>query len=233
MDKLGINLGFLIAQIVNFGILFLLLSKLVWPRMLVMLDERQERIAKGLEDARSARQERENAEREGERILAQARIEGQRLRDEMRRRGEEQGEQARRLAQRETENFRSQARIQAEEERNRILADARGQIISLAMAAAEELIGDGLDTERQRVVLKKFFAGVPEGAEGIGEVVVAISAVPLLDDEIDQVKQVTGAKVVENKVEPNILGGLVLRAGDKVVDGSVRGDLTALSAQLH
>jgi F0F1-type ATP synthase delta subunit len=48
-----------------------------------------------------------------------------------------------------------------------------------------------------------------------------------------EVKKVTGASTIDNKVEPAILGGLILRAGDKVVDGSVRGDLSSLAGQLR
>jgi F-type H+-transporting ATPase subunit b len=233
VDALGINLGFFIAQLVNFGLIFLLLAKVVWPRVLKMLDERSERIAKGLEDARAAEEARENAERERDKLLAQARIEGQKLVDEARQRGEEQVKLLVREAQGDSDAIRNQARIQAEEERNRILAETRGEIVTLVMAAAERLIGDSLDEKRQRAIIKEFFAGVPAEAKGLGAKVVVVSALPLDDDEKAEVVKITGAKDVEYKVDPAILGGLMLRAGDKVVDGSVRGDLSALSLQMR
>ncbi len=233
MDALGINLGFFIAQLVNFGIIFLLLAKLVWPRVLKMLDERSERIAKGLEDARAAEEARANAERERDKLLAQARAEAQKVLEEARQRGEEQLKQMLREAQAEAEKVREQARAQAEEERNRILAEARDDIVALALAAAERLVGETLDEKRQKAVLKRFFAGVPAEAKGLGDRVIVISAVPLADDEKAEVLKVTGAKEVEYRVDPSILGGLILRAGDKVVDGSVRGDLSALSLALR
>lgn len=233
MDALGINLGFFIAQLVNFGIIFLLLARLVWPRVLKMLDERSERIAKGLEDARAAEEARENAERERDKLLAQARAEAQKVIEEARQRGEEQLKQLLREAQAQAEQLRAQARVQAEEERNRILAEARDDIVALALAAAERLVGDALDEKRQKTILKQFFAGVPAEAKGLGSEVLVISAVPLTDDEKAEVVRITGAKEVEYKVDPSILGGMILRAGDKVVDGSVRGDLSALSLALR
>lgn len=233
MDALGINLGFFIAQLVNFGIIFLLLARLVWPRVLKMLDERSERIAKGLEDARAAEEARENAERERDKLLAQARAEAQKVIEEARQRGEEQLKQLLREAQAQAEQLRAQARVQAEEERNRILAEARDDIVALALAAAERLVGDALDEKRQKTILKQFFAGVPAEAKGLGSEVLVISAVPLTDDEKAEVVRITGAKEVEYKVDPSILGGMILRAGDKVVDGSVRGDLSALALALR
>jgi len=233
VDALGINLGFFIAQLVNFGIIFLLLAKLVWPRVLKMLDERSERIAKGLEDARAAEEARANAERERDKLLAQARAEAQKVLEEARQRGEEQLKQMLREAQAEAEKVREQARAQAEEERNRILAEARDDIVALALAAAERLVGETLDEKRQKAIVKRFFAGVPAEAKGLGDKVTVISAVPLADDEKAELVKITGAKEVEYRVDPSILGGMILRAGDKVVDGSVRGDLSALSLALR
>lgn len=233
MDALGINLGFFIAQLVNFGIIFFLLAKFVWPRVTTMLDERAERIAKGQEDARAAELARQNAERDRDKLLAQARAEGQKLVEEARQRGDEQVQHMLREATREAEERRMQAHIQAEEERNRILSDTREQIVTLAMAAAEKLIGESLDPKRQQAVLKKFFAEVPSEAKGLGKKIEVISALPLTDDEKAEVQKITGADAIAYKVDPAILGGLILRSGEKVVDGSVRGDLTALSGQLR
>lgn len=233
MEALGINLGFFIAQIVNFLIIFLLLAKLVWPRVLDMLDERQRRIEKGLEDARAAEEARKNAEREREQILAQARSEAQRVVEEARQRGDEQAKNVVREAHHEADNIRSQARTQAEEERNRILAESRDQIVSLAIAAADRLIGKSLDEAKQKALINDFFTEVPAEAKNMGQKVVVVSAVPLSDSEKTQIQKVTGADEIEYNVNPQILGGLVLRAGDKVVDGSVRGDMTALAARLR
>ncbi len=233
MENLGINLGFFLFQILNFLLLLGLLGLFVWPRVLKMLDERSERIAQGLEDARAAEEARANAERERDKLLAQARAEGQKMIEEARQRADEQEKSYLRDAAREADDVRAQARAQAEEERNRILAETRNQIVSLAMAAAERLVGESLDEKRQKAILKDFFAAAPADAKGLGKQIVAVSAVPLEADELAEIKKVTGAEQVENKVDPTILGGLILRAGDKVVDGSVRGDLASLTARVR
>jgi F-type H+-transporting ATPase subunit b len=235
VDKLGINLGFFLFQLLNFGIIFFVLARLVWPRVIKMLDERAERIAQGLEDARAAEEARENAEREREKLLRQAQAEGQKVVEEARQRGEDQGKQVIRDARQEADQIQAQARVQAEEERNRVLGEARDQIVDLAMAAAARLIGEALDEDekKQRAVIARFFTEVPAEAKGLGKAVTVVSAVPLTDAEKTRVKQVTGADEIDCRVEPQILGGLILRAGDKVVNGSVRGDLSSLAAQLR
>ncbi len=233
MDALGINAGFFIAQLVNFGLIFFVLAKFVWPRVLNMLDERSNRIAKSLDDARAAEEARANAERERDRVLADARAEGQRLIDEARQRGDEQRKQMIREAEHEAEERRAQARIQSEEERNRMLGESREQIVRLAMAAAERLIGASLDETRQRETVEKFFSEVPAEARDLGRTVEVTSAIPLTEAEQARVKSLTGAEDVTYRVDPEILGGLILRSGDRIVDGSIRGDLTALSQRLR
>jgi F-type H+-transporting ATPase subunit delta len=66
---------------------------------------------------------------------------------------------------------------------------------------------------------------------------VATSAAPLGEDEIRAIaarlEQVTGQRVaLETNVDPGILGGVVVRIGDRLIDGSVRGRLERLRNQL-
>ncbi len=63
------------------------------------------------------------------------------------------------------------------------------------------------------------------------------SAAPLTDQEIRAVvarmEQFTGGRVeLDVSVDPSLLGGLVVRVGDQLIDGSVRGRLERLRNQL-
>jgi len=55
LAPLGINLTFLISQIVNFVVLLIVLRVWAWKPILNMLEKRREKITQGLEDARSGR----------------------------------------------------------------------------------------------------------------------------------------------------------------------------------
>jgi F0F1-type ATP synthase delta subunit len=46
-------------------------------------------------------------------------------------------------------------------------------------------------------------------------------------------EKVGGGATISFRVDPNILGGLVIRVGDKVIDGSVSGKLQNLRQSLH
>jgi F-type H+-transporting ATPase subunit delta len=65
----------------------------------------------------------------------------------------------------------------------------------------------------------------------------ATSAAPLGDTEVRAVtarlEQMTGGRVeLETSVDPDLLGGIVVRIGDRLIDGSVRGRLERLRQQL-
>lgn len=233
LTPLGINLGFLIAQIVNFGVVFALLSVFMWGRLRNMLDTRAATIAKGLEDAAAAANARLNAEAEAEKILAQARQEVAKNIEEGRSRGAEVGKQVEADARTQAEKILSDARTSAAQARDAELAGMRGQVAAIAIAATQRLIGEALDEKKQHALVNDFFSKVPSSAKSLGGKVEVVSAMPLTDDEKSKVQKETGASDVSFSVDPSILGGLILRAGDRVVDGSVRSNLSELSSRLN
>lgn len=93
----------------------------------------------------------------------------------------------------------------------------RGRIEDLPRVAAEYR---RLDNRRQ---------GITEAT--------ATAAAPLTPDEVRaltaRLEQFTGGRVeLDVQVDPSLLGGLVVRVGDRLIDGSVRGRLERLRNQL-
>jgi F-type H+-transporting ATPase subunit b len=250
LGKLGINPSFLLSQIVNFLILFAALYFLLWKRMLKMLEERKQRIAQGLADAEQARKDRERAEAEYQQRIAQA----QQEREEILARAAAEGEQAREQiqaeARAEAERIIAASKAEVERERQGMLAGLRGQVASLSIAVSNKLIGEALDEQRQRSLIDEFFSGIQAGrvvvldeeelewAKRLGAVTALVTtALPLSAIEQETVAsglaEHLGEKPeLEFKVDPSILGGLMIKIGDRVVDGSVAGKLTALQEQL-
>lgn len=233
MEALGINGGFLVAQIVNFLIIFLLLS-LAWRRVLKMLDDRQRRIAEGLENARKADERLANAQADYDRKMAEADEAARRRIDEAVARAEEAAKAVRAEAEAEAQRIRERALEDAQAERNRLLADMRGQVAALAIAAANKLLGEAMDESRQRRLVADFFAKVPgEVRQLSGEIVEVTSALPLTDAEKKAAQEQIGAKEITFKVDPSLLGGVVVRAGDRIIDDSYAGQLRRLQQQLQ
>jgi F-type H+-transporting ATPase subunit b len=244
LEALGINLGFLILQIFAFAILFLTLNAWVYQPMLNMMESRKQKIAQGLEDARVAAEARASAEKEAAKVIADAQTEASQIVREATERAAVAGQDVKAAAEAEAAKAREAAIAEADVERNRILGDLRSQVAGLAIAAANKLVGESLDEKRQRTLLDEFFSGVKsgklivlDGTDFRGEAAQITSALPLSAEEQEAVKRdvlaKAGAKEVTFRVDPSILGGLVIRVGDKVLDSSVAGKLEGLRQSLR
>ena len=243
MEALGINLGFLILQILAFIIVFLTLQAWVYKPLLNMMETRRKKIEQGMEDARVAAEARANAEKESAKIIADAQAKSAQVVNEANDRAAKAAQQVKADADQEIAKQRESALAEISMERGRILGDLRGKVAALAIAAAQKLVGETLDEKRQHVLLDEFFSGIKSGkvvvldeADFKGESAEVISALPLNAAEQDTVKKSilskVGAQAVSFRVDPSILGGLVITVGDKVLDGSVAGKLEGLRQSL-
>ncbi len=244
MEALGINGSFLLVQIVNLIIVYVVVSKWIVGPIISMLEKRRETIAQGIEDARVAADARANAEKEAEKIIAEAQTKASKVVRDANERAESVARDVKSAAEAEAGKAREKALAGVEEERARILGDLRGQVAALSIAAAQKLVNDALDEKRQRALIDEFFTGVKAGkivvledASLTGATAEVTSALPLTSAEQESAKKdvlaKTGAQAVSFKVDPSILGGLVIKVGDKVVDGSVSGKLEGLRASLR
>ena len=243
MEALGLNLGYLIVQILNFIIIFLILSAFAYKPLLNLLNERRKRIAQGLEDAKIAAEARETAEQEAAEIIAKAQADAAERMRESTERAVAAEKEIIAEAEKESAKIRQDAVSEANQERERILAEVRGQIAALSMSAAQRLIGEALDEKRQRALIEEFFSGVKSGKvivledfEATGASAEITSAVPLTDQEKDTIRKdiisKAGSQTVSFRVDPAILGGLVVKIGDKVLDGSVSGKMENMRQSL-
>ena len=243
MEALGINLGLLVVQIIAFIIVFLTLNAWVYQPMLDMMDSRKKKIAQGLEDARVAAEARADAQKDAGKILADAQAEASKIVRDATERAANAGKDVKAAAEAEAAKAHEAALAEAEAERNRVLGDLRGQVAALAIAAAQKLVGESLDEKRQHALIDEFFSGVKSGKVVVlddagfkGESAEVTSALPLNAGEQETVKKnildKVGAKAVAFRVDPSILGGLVIKVGDKVMNGSVAGKLDGLRQSL-
>ncbi|MEK6221814.1 MAG: F0F1 ATP synthase subunit B [Chloroflexota bacterium] len=231
MEALGINLGYILLQIANFLVLLVILRVWVYKPLINMLTTRRETIAQGLEDARIAAEARANAESEAEKILSNAQSKASDVVREATTRAEEATRDIKATAEKEASEARENALADAEQERDALLGNLRGQVAALAMSATQKLVGEALDEKKQRKLVDEFFSGIKGGKVEISEDskddAVVTSALPLTDEEKETVKKSLKGGV-DFKVDPSILGGLVVRVGDKVLDGSVSGKLETM-----
>ncbi|MCS7060458.1 MAG: F0F1 ATP synthase subunit B [Anaerolineae bacterium] len=241
LGNLGINSFLLVAQIVNFILLLLFLNALMIKPIMRGLENRRKRIEESLANAAKADERLANVEKDYQARMAEAEAAAAKIRADALQGAQAELDNLRKAALADADRIREQARLDALAERNQTLAQLRAQVAALAMAAANKIIGDSLDAQRQKALIDDFFSKVPAGLitdlKADGASVVVTSALPLSADEQARVKadlaqQLGQIGEFSFEVDPAILGGLVVRVGDKVIDGSVAGRMNALRQSL-
>jgi len=158
VEGLGINLGYLIAQLVNFLLLVWLLNRFAYKPVLRMLAERRQRIEDGLRAADLAREEAARQHAELERQLEEERRKARERIADAARQSEQMREQILAEARAEAERIVAEAREQAVQERERILQEAQRQIADLSLLVAQKVVGETLDERRHHQLIQKFLA---------------------------------------------------------------------------
>jgi F-type H+-transporting ATPase subunit b len=159
----GVDLPKLLFQVINFLLLLYLLNRFLFKRVLQILDERTERIRKGLEDAEAAARDRELAASEREAALTDSRKEAQALLARAAKIAEDTRAETVAEAKAEAERLIERAHEEITAEREKAMGELRAQVADLALEAAGKLVREQMDGPTQRRLVDQFLADVPAG----------------------------------------------------------------------
>jgi F-type H+-transporting ATPase subunit b len=159
-EAFGVDVFKLAFQIINFLLLLYLLNRFLFKRVLALLDERQERIAKGLEDAEGAARDRELARAEREAATAEARKHAQEMIASATKIAEDSRVAILAEAKAEAEKVTARARDEIVAEKEKALSELRAQVADLALEAAGKLVRAEMNSATQRRLVEGFLAEV-------------------------------------------------------------------------
>jgi len=162
-ETLGLNWPSFLWHLVNFGILFFVLWKFLFPPVLKMLDERQARIRESMERAEALREESTRGAEAVKAQLDEARREGQNIITNATQIAERIRAERTQQAQAEYETILKRAQEDAAREREQAFAELRQQVADLAVMAAERIIQRQLDPATQRQLVNEFLAEAGDG----------------------------------------------------------------------
>mgnify|MGYP001143879448 CR=1 FL=1 len=155
MEGLGISLPMLIAQIINFVILFVLLYFVAYKPIMRMFDERSRKIKESMEQTEYIKEQAARAEDETKKHIEKASREGQKAIDQAVQAGEEMRLKAQQEAKKEAETLIAKAQAEIERERDDAIGELRKEFADLTILAAEKVIDRSLDKEAHRKLIDK------------------------------------------------------------------------------
>ena len=161
IEAFDINLVGLVFQVINFVLLLYLLNRFLFKPLLARMDERSEKISKGLEDAESAARDRELARAEREAAVSEARKEAAEMLASANKIATDTRNEILSEARAEAEKLTARARDEITAEKEKAVAELRAQVADLALSAAGKLIRSEMDGPTQRRLVEEFLAEVP------------------------------------------------------------------------
>jgi F-type H+-transporting ATPase subunit b len=153
--------GLTIWTAITFLLLVVILSKFAWGPIVKMLDERERTIRDAIDEAKKERAEAVRALTEQKATLAGAQREAAALAQKSRQDVEVLRADLTARARKEADDLVAQARLQIQEEKAKALAELKGQVADLAIAAARRLIQSSLDEKSQRALVEEYIAKLP------------------------------------------------------------------------
>lgn len=155
LGKLGIDGKLLLAQIVNFFILLYVLRRFAYKPVLRLLDERREKIEKGIKDADEAHKKLISAEESERKLLDEARKEAQAMVASAQEAARKVRDELVKAAQEESARLIETARKTIEDEKMRVMREIRDDVSNLIMTATEKVIEVKMNAENDREMTRK------------------------------------------------------------------------------
>lgn len=159
IGELGISLPVLIAQVVNIGIIFVLLYFAAYKPIMRMLDERSRRVKESMDNAETIKQQLAKTEETVKKQIEKSSREGQERINRAVATGEEIKLKSREEAKQEAETLIDRARSEIQHERDEAIQSVRKEFADLAILAAEKVIERSLDKEAHRELIEKVLEG--------------------------------------------------------------------------
>jgi len=154
-NALGLNVKILIAQLINFAILFFVLYKFGYKPMLQFLDDRKEKIEKGVENAESAMQKLVELEEKEKEVIKKAKQESLAIIEESKEQGEEKRKQIIEKAKQEIGQIINQEKAKMQTEKAETLKEIKKEISGLVVDAVEKVLDEKMDAKADKELIQK------------------------------------------------------------------------------
>ncbi len=163
-----INIFQVVIAAANFVVFLVLLWQFALKPVSAMLTERRQRIEQGLKDAEQAKRDRESAEQERLAALTEARREANDILARAQKVAQETRDADIAATRAELDRMRTRATDEIDAEKQRALAELRGEVAELALQAAGRVVRETMTDQRQRRLVEEFLAEPTPKSSGKG-----------------------------------------------------------------
>ena len=140
LGTFGINWKLLLIQAINFGILLLILHRVLYRPLVRMMNERQAVLEKGVKDAEDAETKLSEIEEEKQEIITDANKEAERIVASSHAYGKSLSDEAKRDAEAQKERILKDAEAKAAELSRQAIKESEREISEMIVLGAEKVL---------------------------------------------------------------------------------------------
>ncbi|MEI7792835.1 MAG: F0F1 ATP synthase subunit B [Candidatus Berkelbacteria bacterium] len=155
MESLGIDLKLIIAQLINFGILFFLLSKFAYKPIMNMLDERQKKIEQGLADAEASAKKLADVETETAKLMEKTSKDADQIMNNAKAAAKVEAAELIKKASDQAERTTKNAESEAKSAKDNVISEARKELSSVIVMALDKIVGKELSEDQKKNLTAK------------------------------------------------------------------------------
>ena len=242
---ININWSTLLFQILNFGIMVFVLSRVFFKPVIRILDQRAEQVTRALQEAEEREQKATEAQAQYEKTLAEAQeqvlVMQQQAQEDLLQTKQQVLSEAREQVQR----MRETTEQDLEQARQEAVAEHRRELGYLAIELSGRLMRQAGGTAFQAATMQEFLdrlghldpdkyrqALADDGAPTLHIQVVSaqeLEATSRAQIEAHTTRLLAREIEVRYRVDPSLIAGATMRLGGIVIDGSLSGQLQALN----
>jgi F-type H+-transporting ATPase subunit b len=152
--------GLMIWTVFIFLLLLLILKRFAWPAVLGAVEAREQALEQQLAEAERNRAEAAKLLEEHKRLLGDAKAQAHGIVVEARQLAEKERALAMEKTLEEQQQLMERARRDIGAERDRAIAELRGEAVELSLAAASKLIGERLTSDSDRKLVQEYLTSL-------------------------------------------------------------------------
>ncbi len=153
--KLGIDWRLLVAQLINFAILFWVLRRFLYKPILDVLEKRKTTIEKGFEDAKTAEHTLSRAEKDANSLIQKAKNEASNIVDQAQKTAQQERQETVKKAKDEVHRIIYEAREKILAERQDMLEGVRQELVGVVVEATGAVLRGVSDKKISTELAKK------------------------------------------------------------------------------
>ncbi len=161
LSALGIDVGVLISQLINYGILLVALTVLLYRPVLKLLDERRDRIAKSIEDSKKIEHQLKEMEASRKAAMKELDAKSSALLADAKKQADQSRTEMMKAAEQEVAAFLERGKKQLEDEKRSMVAALEKTVAKASVTLASKILEREFTSADQTRLLSSLQKDIP------------------------------------------------------------------------